>query len=433
MPRKLTPEGRERPQSGSPVEDETGNKVLDVIGKLADGISMLTPAGAGPTVAKYAAPMVRGKIPERPSTAAVPQPPQYGPRPPAYEAPPPASAGIEGTTEMAQAFESGPAPIKLPGGGEVTVTAQGAANMMKYPWATAAIMDPAGFIKDNPKIAKIFTDKRTGKLDIEAIKSFEQSRVQEEEAGVEPDFSLAGRKSFEDEVYKRVGGNPFTFNPKSAVDDSSRFLPDLFNEVFQRQVAWEDRDKLNEEEEGIWQAEQRRFRAEIRNKAIAKNAQSRQMYSAMMDQWDAAAGRAKLSKEARVALEKAQVKRPFELEKVERQAGEKKTTSFQTARRELRQQLESSLFKGKPMVGEEDRKLYNATLKRFDELRVASEGGKIDINPAAAIKKAQDDVNEILDIFWSEYNSAKGDKETQDKVTEDVRSLLGYVPLTQRS
>lgn len=369
------------------------------------------------------------------------EPPVTGPLPPTPQ-----------TAEMASAFasEGGPQTVNLPSGGQVTMTTKGIGNLMDHPWTGMAILDPEGFAKEHPDAAKMFTDPKTGKLDIEAIRMFEtkvEKEAAQEKATSElvptvskkgavtygpppPDFTPAGRKAFEQHVFQRLGGNPFAFNPSKVVSDSNQFLPDLFNEVFKGKVVWQDRDKLGPQDEAIWKAEQERYRATMQNNAIARNNQQRQLYSAMMTQWDAAAGRNALSKEARIALEKAEVTQPIKVQA--QKAKEKSPASFMAAKKELDSELKTGIFKGKSLTGEEDRKLYSAYMKRFDDLRKQIITGKLDLSPADIIQKSQDDVNAILAAYWKEYDKNKGDAKAMKDTDTNMKAAIGYVPLTRR-
>ena len=106
-----------------------------------------------------------------------------------------------------------------------------------------------------------------------------------------PDFSR--RNEFEGHVFKQLksetmpSGNPFEFNPIASMNAiSKQDLPELFARTFQGQVTWADRHLLDDDEKKYWQAEVKRYRAQLQDSLNAERQTAISQYNQMMNQFD---------------------------------------------------------------------------------------------------------------------------------------------------
>ena len=105
--------------------------------------------------------------------------------------------------------------------------------------------------------------------------------------GYQPtDYSIEGRRRFEQQVLGQVGFNPITFDPNEFLAQSMQDLPALFNHVFRGKVLWADRDKLSKNEMDFWTNTVKQFRADVWQKAQTKQAQGTKLYNFMMNRFD---------------------------------------------------------------------------------------------------------------------------------------------------
>jgi hypothetical protein len=161
-------------------------------------------------------------------------------------------------------------------------------------------------------------------------------RVQEEPSGdlvqqVQADW--ADRDSFEKEVFKQIGGNPFTL---TADDEINRFAQsggyeEMFNEVFDGHISWRNRAKMTPHQKDFWNKIVLREHAAIEKDTASKRQQMKVAYDHMMGKFDqkakdmmaakktVAVSEAKIEKAKRVALEK-QIKEQKALSKSEKKA-----------------------------------------------------------------------------------------------------------------
>lgn len=107
-----------------------------------------------------------------------------------------------------------------------------------------------------------------------------------EGGGGRPNFG--DRASFDDFVFRQIGGNPFAIDVQREVDRATAAdLPRLFERVFKGQAIWADRDKLSPKQQEVWQDEVRRYRAYVKDRIDSDRHQKLEMYKLMVGQYEA--------------------------------------------------------------------------------------------------------------------------------------------------
>ncbi|MCK4787663.1 MAG: hypothetical protein KAV87_28165 [Desulfobacteraceae bacterium] len=139
------------------------------------------------------------------------------------------------------------------------------------------------------------------------------------------------RDSFKEEVFKQIGGNPFTLTSDAEIRKFSAGggYEDMFNEVFRGKISWRNRARMTPEQKIHWNREVLTEEAYIETETKNKRNQMKIEYDYMMGEFDARAKdvtaarksvdaqTAKVEKARRVALEK-RIKEQKTLSKEER-------------------------------------------------------------------------------------------------------------------
>jgi len=96
------------------------------------------------------------------------------------------------------------------------------------------------------------------------------------------------RKSFEQHVFKKIGGDPRQLRTEDELQKfaDSEEIKDLFNEAFRGQVAWYDRDRLSPEMARYWNAALTKERANISNRVKETRARMEEDYNFYMGKFD---------------------------------------------------------------------------------------------------------------------------------------------------
>ncbi len=94
------------------------------------------------------------------------------------------------------------------------------------------------------------------------------------------------RTGFEQNVFGQIGGNPFDIDPYEIVEQANAQLPDIFNQVFQGQVIWSDKDKLDKDQLKFWNAVQKQFHAHVFARAAGTKKMMTEKYNWMMNRFD---------------------------------------------------------------------------------------------------------------------------------------------------
>jgi hypothetical protein len=104
--------------------------------------------------------------------------------------------------------------------------------------------------------------------------------------GGAPNFG--DRASFENFVFRQIGGNPFAVDVQREVDRATASdLPKLFERVFRGQAIWADRDKLSPKQQELWQDEVRRYRAFVKDRVSSDRNRKLEMYKLLVGQYEA--------------------------------------------------------------------------------------------------------------------------------------------------
>jgi hypothetical protein len=94
------------------------------------------------------------------------------------------------------------------------------------------------------------------------------------------------REGFENNVFDILGANPFDIDPYEMVEQANAKLPEIFNQVFQGQVIWSDRNKLDKDQTKFWNAVQKQFHAHIFARASGARKMMTEKYNWMMNKFD---------------------------------------------------------------------------------------------------------------------------------------------------
>jgi len=100
------------------------------------------------------------------------------------------------------------------------------------------------------------------------------------------DYSIEGRRKFENIILNKIGGNPFDIDPYTYVEQVNEKLPDIFNRVFRGQVVWSDRDKMNKDQSKFWNEVVKGVHAQIFNRVENKKKMMIDQYNFAMNRFD---------------------------------------------------------------------------------------------------------------------------------------------------
>lgn len=146
------------------------------------------------------------------------------------------------------------------------------------------------------------------------------------------DFSRRG--DFEKHVFNQLknenmpDGNPFNFNPTAGLNQISKEdLPQLFENIFQREVAWDDRHLLDDDQKKFWMTEVKRFRAHVKDALTSERAAAVDQYNQMMNSFDNAAK----EQAAAAKLKREKSKHIMEVKGKARERGDKRKKGYQEA------------------------------------------------------------------------------------------------------
>lgn len=150
---------------------------------------------------------------------------------------------------------------------------------------------------DNPEMAQMEADvtkARYGGSSIQESKTSTGATAQGTAAGNQRgvvDFSRRG--AFEQSVFKQLqsesmpNGNPFDFDTTAKMNEITKTdMPELFAQVFQGQVTWQDRHLLDDDQKKYWQGEVKAFRAHLKGALDSEKNEGVDMYNQMMNQFD---------------------------------------------------------------------------------------------------------------------------------------------------
>lgn len=148
------------------------------------------------------------------------------------------------------------------------------------------------------------------------------------------------RESFEKQVFKQIGGNPFKMTSDTEI---SRFgteggYEDMFNYVFQGELSWRNRRRMTPEQKDFWNKTVLSQHAKIENDTAKKRQNLKVEYDYMMGKFDK---RATAVGSARETIAKAETKRQKEYTK----ALEKRIKEDKTLKKEERKAATTSLRK----------------------------------------------------------------------------------------
>ncbi len=119
-------------------------------------------------------------------------------------------------------------------------------------------------------------------------------------------IDFGNRTGFENEVFSQIGGNPFDLDPYEFLEQADASLPDIFNQVFQGQVIWSDRDKLDKDQTKFWNSVVKQFHAHVFDRATSMKQIMTDKYNFMMNRFD----NEKKAKDASLKRIQAQTKAP---------------------------------------------------------------------------------------------------------------------------
>jgi hypothetical protein len=177
---------------------------------------------------------------------------------------------------------------------------------------------------DNPEIAQMEADVTKARWGGTSIQDPSPSDPQQGVQNVSgPDKSrnidFSRRGDFENHVFNQLksenipDGNPFNFNPNISLNKiSKQDLPQLFEDIFRKEVTWQDRHLLDDDQKKFWMSEVKRYRAHIQAGLQNERATAVNQYNQMMNSFDnaakeqAAAG--KLQREKRKQIREAEIK-----------------------------------------------------------------------------------------------------------------------------
>jgi hypothetical protein len=95
------------------------------------------------------------------------------------------------------------------------------------------------------------------------------------------------RARFEQEVFKQIGGDPFGRNTMAEITEHTKNdLPQLFQRAFGGQVIWEDRNRLDKNQNAFWQNEVKAYRAHLKNEIEGEKKSQVESYKQMMGRFD---------------------------------------------------------------------------------------------------------------------------------------------------
>lgn len=94
------------------------------------------------------------------------------------------------------------------------------------------------------------------------------------------------RNSFEQIIFKQIGGNPFVVDPYREVVKADAQLPQLFEEVFAGRATWADLPHLSKEDRAFWEKTKQAFHAQVLNEVKSRKQTMLQQYNWMMGKFD---------------------------------------------------------------------------------------------------------------------------------------------------
>lgn len=151
---------------------------------------------------------------------------------------------------------------------------------------------------DNPDMAQMEADVTQARYGGTPVKGAPPESPQtaggKSGPGSPVDFSRRG--AFEGSVFKQLqsesmpNGNPFDFDTTASMNEITKTdMPELFAQVFQGQVTWQDRHLLDDDQKKYWQGEVKAFRAHLKDSLDSEKSEGIDMYNHMMNQFDNAA------------------------------------------------------------------------------------------------------------------------------------------------
>jgi hypothetical protein len=181
----------------------------------------------------------------------------------------------------------------------------------------------------NPDMAQMEADVAKARYGGSSIQDSKQTPFKQPPAG-EPGAvqQFPPRSVFEKSIFNTLKsesnptGNPFDMNVPAMVEKISRGdLPDLFNQVFNGTVIWEDRHLLDDEQKKLWLEEAKRYRAHLKDQVTAEKQTATGQYNQLMTRFDnekkehEAALKAVQAKTAKFAKEQKADKKEVKTEK----------------------------------------------------------------------------------------------------------------------
>jgi len=330
----------------------------------------------------------------------------------------------EGGQAPAGTFGDKPTFVDETTGAEITLpTKKLQGGMTQDDFRTALGIDEEALKAEgftDKQIARIRKAGETGKpqpiIDAAKERVPEQARL--------PDFTARGRKSFEQNVFNGMGGNPYAINVADEVEKSSALYPKLFDAVFGKGILWRDRGRLNKEEERRWEDAQKAFRAQS-SKRIEENKEVKiKAVERAMAQWDRKSKEFQELMKRRVTAAAAEKKSTAKEEAAMKSEESKKELKQTQTVPQAHKSLEKSLVTRNGITGETPK----WHIARFNHAKTMLESMR-QKHPDADLSTLNTKIRGALEHVEKVLKENKAKKGADiKKLDEDFRSTYGYVP-----
>jgi len=119
------------------------------------------------------------------------------------------------------------------------------------------------------------------------------------------------RTGFEQQVFKKIGGNPFTTDVMAEVNKSyTQSFPEIYNKFFRGKVTWADQGKMTKDQIEEANVLRNRYRAYLHDRITSTLKAKQNDYTMMMQRFDHEAAVVKASKERLTKEQKEMRKAP---------------------------------------------------------------------------------------------------------------------------
>lgn len=174
------------------------------------------------------------------------------------------------------------------------------ANATFYP-GTGKPPEEVDLKKMETDITPYMIDPTLAKQEADVVKSRYGGKAIQDSPGGSPEFyqppadnqqqaprlDFSNRPAYEQIVLKQLGGNPFDRDPVAELNQVTEAeIPNIFNTIFNGQVSWEDRNRLDPAQQKHLDNEIKKFRAHVHDGINSEIQNKINIYNQLMNRFD---------------------------------------------------------------------------------------------------------------------------------------------------